>query len=457
MGKLYIVVLLLLFLSTSCTTGNDIEKEDYSDAKDLKITSIDFNGNEITINWQYDIDAENDSVFYELYIDSGLIDELNETSSTLDLEYNTDYVGKIIAKKKENIVSELDFSFSTPISELLFFSDHYGDLTAYDLLTNTILWKTKTNATEVHSIYNDMIFSGIGSINAFNIFTGDLVWTSNPSPNYGKIYTDILVDDTHIYAFDSDSNLHCVAIVSEDIVWDNSFLNHTATLAIDDTRLYVTTTDTDHLYALNKNTGMADWSFHLNTATSINVNPLVTDSSIYIGDNLGIFYSIDKVTGLENWNIDSGTSTAFSVSPVLVDNLVIIGTINNLFAYDKDSGVLQWTYTPVGTLETSPFIYNTDAYLAVSDNINSQLVCLNTLDGTLKWSFNLTNDSQSSPIVYNDVVYSNDLNKKLHAINANTSALNWRIKTNGIVTQSPTIVKGLGDEVIYPSTHGLNN
>lgn len=448
--------MLLILLLEACTVV-EMETEEATNLSELKIIDIHFNGREVTIDWNDYVSENDDSIYYELYINTDFIKELNQSLSTIDLEYNNIYEGKIVATNKKGDDSELNFSFSTPTSEILFFSDHYGDLTAYDIVTDTILWKSKTLITEVHSIADNKIYSGIGGINAFDIFTGQLVWTSNPNPSFGKTYNDILVDDTNVYAFDSDSNLHCVVLNTEDILWDHTFIDHTAPLAIDDTHLYACVIDTDHLYAINKITGIADWSFHLDTATSFNVNPLVTDTSIYVGDNTGIVYSLDKNTGTENWQVDSGEGIPFSVSPALYVESIIIGTQNTLYAFDTDDGALGWSYTPAGIIETSPFIYKDDVYITVSDKGNSQLVCLDALDGFIKWTSNLTNDSMSSPIIYNDVVYCNDLNKKLHAINTNTQSLDWQIKTNGIVTKSPTLVIGNSDEVIYPSTHGLNN
>ena len=452
------VFLVWLLLIVSCTS-DDIEIEGNVVLEELKINAINFNGKEVTIDWNDYVNERNDSIYYELYINDNLIKELNKSSSTIDLEYNNSYNGKIVAINKNDNTSELNFSFNTPTSKILFFSDHYGDLTAYDLVTDTVLWKSKTLITEVNSIANNKVYSGIGGINAFDIFTGDLVWTSNPNPSFGKSYNDILVDNTNVYAFDSDSNLHCVEVDTEDILWDISFVNHTAALAVDDTRVYACVTDVDHLYAINKATGVVEWSFNLNsaTSTSININPLVINTSIYFGDNAGVVYSLDKDTGTENWKVDSGEGIPFSVAPVFYNESIIIGTQNTLYAYDANDGVMGWMYPVSGIIETSPFVYKNDVYITVSDKGNSQLVCLDALDGILKWTFNLTNDSQSSPIIYNDVVYCNDLNKKLHAINTNTQSLDWQIKTNGIVTKSPTLVIGNSDEVIYPSTHGLNN
>lgn len=451
-----IVFLILLLFTVTCTTEY-VELEGNRVIEELKINAIDFNGKEVTIDWNDYVIESNDSIYYELYINDNLIKELNQSSSTIDLEYNNSYNGKIVATNKKDNTFELNFSFNTPTSKLLFFSDHYGDLTAYDLVTDTILWKSKTLITEVNSIANNKVYSGIGGINAFDIFTGDLVWTSNPSPSFGKTYNDILVDSTNVYAFDSDSNLHCVEVDTDDILWDITFSNHTAPLAVDNNRVYACVIDVDHIYAINKATGIIDWSFNLNSATSININPLVINTSIYFGDNTGVVYSLDKNTGTENWQVDSGEGIPFSVAPAFFDGTIIIGTQNTLYAYDADDGALGWFYTPTGIIETSPFVYKNDVYITVSDKGNSQLVCLDALDGISKWTFNLTNDSMSSPIIYNDVVYCNDLNKKLHAINTNTQSLDWQIKTNGIVTKSPTLVIGNSDEVIYPSTHGLKN
>ncbi|NNC69744.1 MAG: PQQ-binding-like beta-propeller repeat protein, partial [Flavobacteriaceae bacterium] len=442
-----------LLLFVACTEPIDIA-EGSDILSELKIIDILFNGSEVTIDWTNVQSAQDQTVRYELFLNQKFIQELTESMSVLDLDYNTNYKAKIIATDSNDNSSELTFSFDTLTSEILFFSDHYGDLTAYDLLTNDILWKRETLTTEVHSIADNKVYSGIGGINAFNIFSGEQVWTYNPNPSQGKEYHDILADSTTVYAFDSSSNLHAVDVATKSTLWTYPFIDHTAPLALDDTHLFACGIDEDHLYAFNKLTGSVDWSFSLDDATSFNVNPLVTDTHIYVGDNMGVIYAIDKMTGIDTWSNNSGSTVPFSASPILSGDHLIIGTINTLYAYHKDTGVLQWSYTPSsGTLFSSPFITNDNVHITISDTNNSQVISLNALNGELNWAYDLTHDSMASPIIYNDVVYCNDLNKQLFAININSSSLDWQIKTNGIVTKSPTLVIGNSEAVVYPSMH----
>ena len=451
-----IIPILLLLITLSCSKDEGTPPQN-TNPEQIKIESLNFQGQEVTIDWNDVVDVDGDIIYYSLYINSILVAETTISINTSLIEYNNEYECRIIAKDKNGGMSELKTTFESPKSKILFFSDFKGDLIAYDLITNKILWESKTSHLEAHTTYNNVVFSGINGINSIDIQTGELKWTSSPSPSYNN-YRNFITDKTNVYAFDSDSNLHCLYVENGDKLWEGSFMDYYATLAIDDSRVFISSRNDDHLYAINKVSGEIDWSFKLNQSYKFLTNPLINNNNIYIGDYYGVFYAFNKNSGEKIWSIDLGKYNSFYASPTIFENTIITGTYSTLYCLDENNGILKWLYRPNnGGIESSPFIYNSNVYVGIAKNGSGELVCLDAKNGDLKWKFDLPNKTTSSPIVYEDTVYFGDWGNNFYAINAITGILEWKIQTKEFITKSPTIVIGNSDTVIYPSSHGLKN
>lgn len=449
------ILILLLLITFSCSKNGDTPPQN-ANPGELKIESINFQGQVVTIDWNDVVDTDDDIIYYSLYINSILVTETTKSINTILLEYNNEYECRIIATDKNGGVSEIKTTFKSPKSKILFYSDFAGNLTAYDLRTNNILWESKTTYIEAHTTHNDMIFTGLNGVNGINILTGEVVWRSTPSVNYNN-YRNIITDNENVYAFDADSKLQCINIERGEKLWEHSFLDYYATLSIDESRIFVSSRNNDHLYAVNKVSGGINWSFELDNSYKFLTNPLINNDNIYIGDYYGVFYAFNKDNGEKIWSIDLGKYNPFFASPTIYENTIITGTHNTVYSLYENNGVIKWTYNSGGTIESSPYIYNNNVYIGVSKNGSGELVCLNADDGYIKWKYDLPNNTTTSPIVFENTVYTGDWDKNFYAIDATTGILEWKTQTKEFITKSPTIVIGNSETVIYPSSHGLKN
>ncbi|MFL1895277.1 PQQ-binding-like beta-propeller repeat protein [Aquimarina sp. 2-A2] len=456
------IILIILVACLSCSSDdNDTTIKPNSEPVSIKIDAIVLDGAKVTIDWSDAKDDDGDQIFYKLYIDSILITETTESIGSAILAYNTAYSGRIIATDKKGGTTEVNFEFSSLKSKILLYSDGSGTLYALDLYTLKPLWEARTPFVDNHTISNDLLYLGLNGIYGLDILSGEIKWTSKPDTNNND-YRNIIVDDLNIYAFGSNSTLYCVNKTTGATLWERSFLNYYAPLSIDSDRVFVCSRNDDELYAINKQTGLADWSFKLSNntgaAAKIDTNPLIVNNDIYFGDNIGRFYSLDKNTGVQNWSVDAGQFNSFYASPTQFKELIIAGTYSTLYAYNLNNGSTTWEYKPnEGTFETSPFVYNDKIYIGLSKNGSGELLCLNANDGSIIWRFDLENNTTTSPIVYDNVVYIGDWSKNMYAVNAETGLLNWKIISKDAIFKSPTFILGEGEIVIYPSINGLKN
>ncbi len=126
MKKIY-STLFLIFFTTGCSKDDPIDKKDDPDKEvieeekvnqppnnfDVEIVNISHES--ATINWNEAVDPENEVVTYSLYLNQTII--IENTSQHLhkiiDLEEQTNYSGKIIAKDINDNQTETTFSFQT--------------------------------------------------------------------------------------------------------------------------------------------------------------------------------------------------------------------------------------------------------------------------------------------------------------------------------------------------------
>ncbi|WP_299103760.1 PQQ-binding-like beta-propeller repeat protein [uncultured Tenacibaculum sp.] len=455
------IAILFIALIVSCSSDeNDVQNVN-STPGELVIESINFNGQKATVDWNDVIDTDKDLIYYKLYIDSKFITETTNSEHTISLKYNQVYKGKIFATDKKGGTSELEFTFNSPKSKIILFTDHSGNINAYDLITNKTLWTSKTSFIEASTSFENIVFTGLNGINAIDLLSGEKLWNVSPSIQYNDEYRSIITDKNNIYAFDNDSNLHCIDLGNKTSKWEVKFLNHHSTIAIDDSKVYVSNS---YLHAFNKNTGNKVWEYELSSsgtsaAPSIRTNPLVAEDNIYFGSDIGLFYSLNKENGNLNWTFNAGLFNSFYASPTIYKNTIITASDKCLYALNKENGNVEWKhYKSNGVIESSPFVYNDNIYMGFSNIDGSgELICFNANSGSVRWKYNLVKQTTSSPIAYEGIVYIGDWNNTFYAIDTNTGTLKWEFKTKENATKSPTIVIGNSELVVYPSSHGLKN
>lgn len=452
------VSFLLLISILACSQDNNTPQN--NKPGNIQIESIDFNGKEVTIDWNDVIDLDDDIIYYKLFINSSLIKETTQSIATTLLDYNSFFEGKIFATDKNGGVSELSFSFESPKSKLLFFTIGSTNLYCFDLITKKLLWKGYASSSEFNTVFENVVLSGYDGLSALNILNGEIEWNVNPSNyQYSTEFRNIIVDNKNIYAFNAESDLYCVDIENKEKRWDISFLEYYAPLSMNDSKIFVCSRNDDHLYAINKVTGVYDWKFRLKYGYKIETNPLIDNDAIYFGDYYGVFYSLNISSGQKNWSFDVGRYSHFKASPTFYGNSIITGTNTTLYSINKNNGNFNWVkyMGSGGYIMSSPFIYEDKIYIGVSTNTLPKIICLNTSNGQLIWSYDLEAKTTTSPIVYEGIVYTGDWNNNIYAIDANTGSLKWTYLAPDIIFKSPTIVIGNAEKVIYPSNSGLKN
>ena len=120
--------LALLFMFGCSKDNSNIQDEiENQPSSDFTVT-IEVNKNTAQLNWTASEDPEGDDVTYDVFIDNVLVNSQTTTSyNVLDLLYDEEYQGSIIANDRSGNEIEVPFTFTTDYLKLSVFEYDNGD------------------------------------------------------------------------------------------------------------------------------------------------------------------------------------------------------------------------------------------------------------------------------------------------------------------------------------------
>jgi outer membrane protein assembly factor BamB len=267
----------------------------------------------------------------------------------------------------------------------------------------------------------------------------------------------------------------------------------TATCAIVGGKVFVAGLSGE-LRRVDLKTGKVDWTYKSvenvkpNTfAPGFKSSPTVTEDTVYLGDEDGIFHAIDRETGRRKWTFE--TEGEIISSPTIDGDRVLFGSYDNtLYCLDRSSGKKLWGVETEGYVHCTPavsggktFIAGCDEHLRAIDIATGEVVVdmpigtyliasPATRDGLLYfgtylatviavdwakqetvWTYEAGRDFpfQSSAAVTDEVVVAGARDKHVHAIDRKTGKGVWKFPTRSRVDSSPVIA---GDRVYVGSS-----
>lgn len=376
---MYTYIFFLILFSYSCKkTGTIDESGSFSS---FSVIDISRGNDSAIIKWnpsQYSLG--NIQVRYKIRLDNGYFEDVG-TATTItikNLNNNSEYSGKVIAYVSGKDSLEKSFVISDYIGLII--------------------------VGRRDQIQNQNV------IEAYNVFSGDLVWKTKISDYY----------ETAIFNH----------IISNDTVFVNA-----------------NTKSPKLLYALDLKSGNLIYS-------AINGLNKVMGSMAYDGGNLFSVYStafiaIDSKTGNLIWQKDAENGLGFTGTPHVVANKVYIPTVTGtpnvkfkLFALDVNSGSTQWSYEYDGEMYGRVYPNDGKLYFSTSEF----LYCLNQSNGELIWKRNYDSNFRiASQLLFykNKIITGGERYYGIYCLNLIDGATVWNYR-NGSFLQS-TMYLGNGN------------
>ncbi|MCK5028760.1 MAG: PQQ-binding-like beta-propeller repeat protein [Bacteroidales bacterium] len=459
---IYLLALVLLSgaMFVSCDKDeneNDIEVE--IEKSNPVVNSNEIIGNKLKLTWSHDTEVE--GMQYSLKLNDSIYENPYKTF-TKELEYDTRYEVEIIALYPNEEATSANINFTTPKSNILFFSTWAGTLYAIDLYSKEVIWQqdgVNSGYNTPHLIHNNQLISPLHNIRAFDIYTGEVNWTIQPYSNFNSGWTSVLEGDIlYIGEYNQDKTI-AIDISTQETLWQSySEGDH---IVIGD-NIYVTNGfSAPDLIAIDKETGINLWSFNLDpestsAAPNISSQPVLYENSLFFGDNIGRIYSVNATNGVKNWSKDMGLFEESSGAPVIYNDNLIIPIENKVYSINISTADINWINSSIpGIIYSSPFIYENKLILSSYDNGSSYVFVIDSDSGNLIWKKEFEGGIRSSPIVYDETIFIGSWNKEFYAIDLTDGEIIWQRTTDERISNSAVIVIGAGEKIIYPNNCGM--
>jgi outer membrane protein assembly factor BamB len=232
--------------------------------------------------------------------------------------------------------------------------------------------------------------------------------------------------------------------------------------------VYIASLD-GHLYAVDQETGKEKWNFK--SSRPIASSPAVDGGTLYFVSSVGALVALDVETGKPKWvfaaeyerkfeakglhGYPSAEQTIpdawdiFTSSPAVASGKVFFGSGDgNLYAVDRETGLLQWKFATGDVVHASPAFAGNTVYVGSWD---STLYAIDADTGQARWSFKAGDDPsihnqvgfQSSPAVVDGTVYVGCRDAHVYAIDAATGRKRWDYPTSkSWVIGTPAVSRG---------------
>jgi outer membrane protein assembly factor BamB len=183
---------------------------------------------------------------------------------------------------------------------------------------------------------------------ALDAATGKLAWVFktggviHSSPAVAQNTVLVGSWDGILYALDADSGAERWRFKTETEQKNSVMLGIQSSPGVDKDTVYIGARD-GYMYALDLATGSLKWRY--NAAGSWIVGtPAIDSSKVYVGtSDTGLLVALDKQTGREVYRFDTKVWTYSS--PLLVGDTLWVGTMKGeLFALQASTGQLRWSY-----------------------------------------------------------------------------------------------------------------
>ena len=278
-----------------------------------------------------------------------------------------------------------------------------------------------------------------GVLYALNRYTGHTIWqrklgllsASTPAVTANTIYATVLFSGHagkpgRIVALDSATGA---------IRWFRSLPSRTESPPlIDHGRIYFGS-ESGTVYALDDRTGHLLWTYHAEGA--VKASPTLYAGKLYFGDYSGHLQAVNESNGHLIWRSGSGgallgSGTFYSTCAVLYGRVFLGNTDGRIYAYDADTGRLDWAVQTGAYVYSSPAVTNAPGLgpTIYSGSYDGTFRALNARTGHVDWSFHAGGRISGSATILGKIVYFSDLGQhRTYGLGISTGRVVWERNT----------------------------
>ncbi len=170
-------------------------------------------------------------------------------------------------------------------------------------------------------------------------------------------------------------------------------------------------------------------------------SPQFYNDKIYVA--MGDKINCVDLSGNNVWQSAAVGAGIITSSVKVIADVVYFGAQDKkIYALNANNGAINWYYTTLDKVESSPMVYGGMCIIGGSDY---NLYCLDIIDGSLRWKYHTLERVVSSPTVHSStntiIVGSYDFN--LYGIDHVSGKLKWKYPAASLIKSSPVVMGNL--------------
>lgn len=269
-------------------------------------------------------------------------------------------------------------------------------------------------------MFGDSIFqlADDGQLSAINKQTGRDLWTrklgvlsaSSPAVVGHSVYVTVLSRAPGTQA----GRVVALNLQNGSIRWSRNLPSPSESSPLFDRGKLFFGSQNGTVYALNASNGSVIWTYHAEGA--VKASPTLSNGVLYFGDYSGHVQAISEQTGRRLWIAGSegaliGSGTFYSTAAVIYGRVFLGNTDGRVYAYDAQSGKLDWAYQTGAYVYASPAVTNAPGLgpTLYVGSYDGTFYALSARTGHVEWSFNAGGKISGSATIVGNVVYFADL------------------------------------------------
>jgi outer membrane protein assembly factor BamB/orotate phosphoribosyltransferase len=280
------------------------------------------------------------------------------------------------------------------------------------------------------------------------------IWRfKSPNPSFFHVIPKSApaIDDEHVY-FGSDSGIFwALDQVDGSMAWKQKIWRSTKGKSIFSSPLlykgtvYFGAYD-GVLYALDAKTGTERWKLY--EADWIGASPTIAPrhNLIFIGLEYGLFRrqggiaAVDATTGEIRWSYDIPELVHCSPAYDEQSDTVIIGSNGSgVYIFEAANGALRH-HLLIESEVKDCFVFDPHSNLVAFGAFDGKLYAVDKKSGTVLYTFQTEGPLYSTPVIFKDNIYIASNDKRIYCLDVKTGEKKWQFETGGRILCRPRII-----------------